>query len=102
MIDLRFDFKGEIWLWSAKDAWHFITLPREQADEIKFFAKSRNGFGSLKVSVRIGDSQWKTSIFPDSTSGSFVLPIKKDIRKAENIDAGDQVHCHLELMVDPF
>ena len=102
MIDLRFDFKGEIWLWSAKDAWHFVILPREQADEIKFFAKSRNGFGSLKVSVRIGDSQWKTSIFPDSTSGSFVLPIKKDIRKAENIDAGDQVHCHLELMVDPF
>ena len=102
MIDLRFDFEAEIWLWSAKEAWHFVTLPQDQAEEIKFFAKNRNGFGSIKVNVTLGNSQWKTSIFPDSKSGSFVLPIKKDIRKTENIGVGDTITLSIDLMVDPF
>ena len=102
MIDLRFDFEAEIWLWSAKEAWHFVTLPQDQAEEIKFFAKNRNGFGSIKVNVSLGYSQWKTSIFPDSKAGSFVLPIKKDIRKAEGIGVGDTITLSIDLMVDPF
>ena len=102
MIDLEFDFDAEIWLWPAKDAWHFVTLPKDQANEIKFFAKNRNGFGSLKVNVTVGFCQWKTSIFPDSKSGSFVLPIKKDVRKAEQIGVGDHVKVHLDLAVEPF
>jgi hypothetical protein len=102
MIDLSYDFDADLWLWPSKDAWHFITLPVEHAEEIRFFAKTRNGFGSLRVTVRIGASAWKTSIFPDSGSGSFVLPIKKEIRKAEGLAAGDRARVHLELAIEPF
>jgi len=102
MIDLSYDFEAELWLWSAKDAWHFITLPVEHADEIRFFAKTRNGFGSLRVTVRIGTSTWKTSIFPDSKSGSFVLPVKKDIRKVEGLGVEDTARVHLDLAIEPF
>jgi len=102
MIDLSYDFEAELWLWSAKDAWHFITLPVEHADEIRFFAKTRNGFGSLRVTVRIGTSTWKTSIFLYSKSGSFVLPVKKDIRKAEGLGVGDTARVHLDLAIEPF
>lgn len=102
MIDLSYKFDAEIWLWSAKDAWHFITLPQEQADEIKFFAKQRNGFGSIKVNVCVGGSRWKTSIFPDSTSGSFILPLKKDIRKAEQIGVGDRISVQIDLLLEAF
>ncbi|MEK9860644.1 MAG: DUF1905 domain-containing protein [Alphaproteobacteria bacterium] len=54
------------------------------------------------MTVRIGASAWKTSIFPDSGSGSFVLPIKKEIRKAEGLAAGDRARVHLELAIEPF
>jgi hypothetical protein len=47
-------------------------------------------------------SAWKTSIFPDSGSGSFVLPIKKEIRNAEGLAAGDRARVHLELAIEPF
>ena len=77
MIDLSYDFDADLWLWPAKDAWHFITLPVEHAEEIRFFAKTRNGFGSLRVTVRIGASAWKTSIFPDSRTGKFCLAQQK-------------------------
>jgi hypothetical protein len=75
-----------------------LSMPRRSG----FFAKTRNGFGSLRVTVRIGASAWKTSIFPDSGSGSFVLPIKKEIRKAEGLAAGDRARVHLELAIEPF
>ena len=101
MIDLTYDFKAEIWLWPAKTAWHFITLPKEHADEIKFFAKNRNGFGSLRVTATIGQCEWKTSIFPDSQSGSFVLPLKKEIRIKENLIVGDKASVKLDLSLDP-
>jgi len=38
MIDLSFSFSGECWLWiGGKASWHFITLPQDKSEEIKFF-----------------------------------------------------------------
>ena len=103
MIDLSYTFEVEIWLWHTDGAtsWHFVTLPPEAADEIRFFARNRRGFGSLKVDVTIGRSHWATSIFPDKKSGSFVLPLKKAVRVAESITAGDTVSISLHVRYDP-
>jgi hypothetical protein len=38
----------------------------------------------LRVQVTVGGSKWTTSIFPDSVRGSYVLPIKRAVRKAED------------------
>lgn len=37
----------------------------------------------------MGTSTWSTSVFPDKASGSFVLPVKKAVRKPQGIDVGD-------------
>ncbi|HEY4473963.1 MAG TPA: DUF1905 domain-containing protein [Candidatus Paceibacterota bacterium] len=34
---------------------------------------------------RAATTVWNTSIFPDKKSGSYLLPLKAKIRKAENI-----------------
>jgi hypothetical protein len=47
------------------------------------------GWGSLPVEVTIGKTTWKTSIFPDSKSGTFILPIKAVVRKKEEVYEGD-------------
>jgi Domain of unknown function (DUF1905) len=71
-------------------AWYFLTLPLDAADEIRA-TNERRGFGSVRVHAAIGDSQWDTSVFPDARTGSFVLPVKAAVRRAEGIDDGGLV-----------
>jgi hypothetical protein len=86
----EFSFKSKLWLWQAeKGSWHFISLPRQESDQIKFLNNyARVGFGSVKVAARIGDTEWSTSIFPDSKTGCFILPVKKEVREKEGLKAG--------------
>ena len=56
----------------------------------------RRGFGSVKVTARIGGSEWQTSLFPQKSGGWF-LPIKKPVRQAEALAWGDLVEVELEL-----
>lgn len=54
------------------------------------------GFGSLKVTATIGDSTWRTSVFPSREDG-WMLPIKAAVRKAEGIGEGDEIDLVLEV-----
>ncbi len=78
---MHFTFTTPLWLYAGKGAWHFVTLPKDAADEIRFFNSLAKGFTPLKVTATIGKTTWKTAIFPDSKSGSFVLVVKADVRK---------------------
>lgn len=84
-------FKAKLWVWPGNQAWHFITLPRKESAIIKSKIKVRRGFGSVKVQVQIGSTKWETSIFPDSKSGTYILPVKVKVRRDEGIDVGDTV-----------
>jgi Domain of unknown function (DUF1905) len=90
-------FISKLWMYQGKGAWHFLTLPKDVADEIRFFNPSAKGFTPLKVTATIGDTTWKTAIFPDSKSGSFALVVKVDVRKAQKIKAGDIVTVTVSL-----
>ena len=91
MHDLTFTFTTKLWMYNGKGAWHFLTLPKEAADEIRFFNRSAKGFTPIRVEACIGDTKWKTAIFPDSKSGSFVLVVKADVRRSEKLQAGNDV-----------
>ena len=54
------------------------------------------GFGSLKVSVMIGATTFKTSVFPSKETG-WLLPIKASVRKAEGLTEGEAVELALEF-----
>ena len=92
-------FTAELWEHDpgAPGSWHFITLPVEVADEIEVESGPREGFGSVRVEVRVGRSTWETSLFPDAKAGSFVLPVKKQVLMAEGIEAGDSCDVTLRL-----
>jgi hypothetical protein len=94
-------FDAELWTWDARraDTWTFVSLPAEASEEIRDLAGGqRRGFGSLRVRVTIGGSAWTTSIFPDSARGSYVLPVKRAVRNAEDLDAGDITAVTVELV----
>lgn len=95
------DFDAELWQWDARrgDSWVFVSLPAEASTEIRDLTEgTRRGFGSLRVRVTIGDSTWLTSIFPDSGQGCYVLPVKRAVRKAEELDVGDIAEVSLQLI----
>jgi hypothetical protein len=95
------EFEAELWMWDARpdNTWTFVTLPAEASQDIReLFDGPRRGFGALRVRVTVGGSSWNTSIFPDSASGCYVLPVKRAIRKAENLDIGDVAATKVELI----
>jgi hypothetical protein len=94
-------FDAELWPWDARraDSWTFVSLPADASEEIRDLAGgSRRGFGSLRARVTVGGSTWLTSIFPGSGGGSYVLPIKRPVRKAEALDVGDTASVTVELI----
>jgi Domain of unknown function (DUF1905) len=104
LIDLSFTFTSECWLWhGTATAWHFITLPKDKSEEIKFFDENmhekRRGWGAVRVLVTIGKTTWETSIFPSSELKAYILPIKADVRKKEKFSAGDTVTVKLKINV---
>jgi len=103
MIDINFTFIGKCWLWQGKGTWHFITLPQDKSEEIKFFSDNhfgkRRGWGSVRVSVNIGGTVWDTSIFPSGSLDAYILPIKAEVRKKQKIAAGDDVEVALQISI---
>src|SRR3989344_3786402 len=93
----NFSFQANMWLYpGASAAWHFITVPKKQSEEIKKqFGKVRRGWGSVRVRVTIGKTSWDTSIFPDSKIGAYILPVKAEVRNKERISAGSKVKVKL-------
>lgn len=98
MAKNRFRMRSEVWLYPGIAGWHFISLPKKQSQEIKkSFGAVARGWGSLPVLVTVGKSEWKTSIFPDKKSGTYLLPLKSGIRKKERINAKDIVTFSIEI-----
>ena len=94
---LETNFDATVVKYQGKTAWYFATLPVDTSSWIKSMQSVRHGFGSVRVKVQIGQSQWQTSIFPDNKANAYVLPIKAAIRKLENIDDGSQVTIDLQF-----
>ena len=94
------EFDGEIFRWDARAdaAWYFTSVPPALSEEIREIPRPYRGFGSVRVRARIGGSEWTTSIFPSSDSGSYVLPLKKAVRVAERLDDGGPVTVQLEVL----
>lgn len=102
----RITITTPLWRWqsaTAPAAWFFLTIAGEAADCIRLAAISgqwldgRRGFGSARVEAQIGDSLWKTSVFPHRESGGWLLPVKAAIRKAEGLVEDEAVTVTVSL-----
>ena len=94
----EFKMKAKVWLYPGMAGWHFITLPKKESDLIKeMFGSLQLGWGSLPVKATIGQTSWKTSIFRDKKAEAYLLPLKTEVRKKENISPGDIVDFIIEI-----
>ena len=91
-----FHFRGYLWAHTSTSpgSWHFVTIPGDIIGE----AGQRNAFGSIRVEARIGATTWRTSLFPDKTRGSLLLPVKRQVRSIEDISDGSPCDVALSIV----
>ena len=96
----QFKIKARVWLYPGKTAWHFISVPKQISKEIESgFSDRKRGWGSLPIIVKVGNSTWATSIFPDKKTGMYLLPLKSEIRQKENISADQTLNILFEIKI---
>lgn len=94
-------FTAPLRKWEARvEEIFLVSLPQDLSDHIRDLTAGgpRRGFGSVKVSVLVGTSRWRTSIFPGKDDAPYVLPIKKAVYVREGIEPDDPVTVHLDVL----
>ena len=88
-----------------RGTYHLVTIKGDAAEAIATHAVmqrlefgTQRGFGSVKVTARIGETEWKTSVFPQSAKSEWILLVSKKVMRAENLAEGDPVALELDLL----
>lgn len=96
---MRFEFEGMVFRWESNPAFFLVSLPKNVSSEIREISEGlTNGFGSLKVEAQVGSVTWRTSVFPESKTGLFDIPLKAEVRKKNNLVDGSPVSVSIELL----
>ncbi len=97
------EVRGPVWLWQgsdgapAKGSWYFLTIDGETAQAIRAAATNAAAWGSIYVEATIGNTTWRTSLFPSKQACGWLLPLKAAVRKAEKIVESSEVEARLTL-----
>ena len=89
---IKFEFASVPWQYRPPGGWHFISLPHDLAEEIRnHFKSEEEGWGRLKATAQIGKTEWTTAIWFDTKINTYLLPLKAEIRRKENITLDKKV-----------
>lgn len=86
---MKYEFSAKVYQYSSSvemSGWTFVSLPKEISIEIRDnFKFLEEGWGRMKITAKVGNSQWQTAICFDTKQDTYLLPLKAIIRKKENI-----------------
>jgi hypothetical protein len=95
---MRLEFSGVLRYWRGPAPHHFVTVPEEHCAALKSVAGLVTyGWGMIPVRVKVGTTEWKTSLFPKD--GRYLVPIKARVQHAEHLAEGDNVTLQLDVQV---
>ncbi len=93
---IKYAFKAKPWQHASPGGWYFVSLPKALAKEIREALKSEEeGWGRLKAIAKIGNTEWKTAIWFDTKVNTYLLPLKAEIRKKEQV----KIENELEVVI---
>ena len=93
---LEMEFTGELYTWRGPSPYHFIAVPEELCVALRAVSPFASyGWGVIPVSVRIGETDFQTSLVP--REGAYLVPIKDAVRRAEDLADGDTVVVELSV-----
>ncbi|OMH34216.1 DUF1905 domain-containing protein [Tersicoccus sp. Bi-70] len=89
-------FDAEVWHWRGPAPFHFVSLPPAVAEQVRDLAADVTyGWGMIPARARIGATTWSTAMY--AKDGTYALPVKDAVRRAESIDLGDTVTVLLDV-----
>ena len=92
------EFSGEVWFWRGPAPHHFVSVPDELCGGIEDASSLVTyGWGMVPVTARLGASTWTTSLWPKN--GGYIVPLRLDVRRREQVDLGDTVTLGLTIDV---
>ena len=85
-MKIPYRFTSKVWQYKGAGGWHFISLPKQLSAEIReTFQREEEAWGRLTATAQIGNSEWSTAIWFDTKLNTYLLPLKSEIRKKENL-----------------
>ena len=95
MDKAKYEFIAKPYQYSSSEemcGWTFVSLPKDLSKEIREdFKYLEEGWGRMKVTAKLGSSEWQTAIWFDTKQDTYLLPLKAKIRKQENVTLGENV-----------
>ena len=86
---IKYEFSAKVYHYSTSadmTGWTIVSLPKEISIEIRDnFKQLEQGWGRMKITAKIGNSEWQTAIWFDTKQDTYLLPLKAEIRKKENV-----------------
>ena len=92
----NYNFTTALAQWQTdQGVWHYFSVAPDVGEALdgtalmhRLETGQRSGFGSVKLTARIGSTEWRTSAFPFKDAGWSIL-VSAKVRKAERLVAGD-------------
>ncbi len=92
---LKYEFSAKTYMYSASEkdsGWMFVSLPKEMSVEIREnFKWLEEGWGRMKATAVIGETEWQTAIWFDTKQDTYMLPLKAAVRKKEKVTLDEEV-----------
>ena len=89
-------FTAPVIAWRGPSPFHFIVVPREHADELRWAAKQVSyGWGMVPAEVRIGAITFATALF--ARDDSYYIPLRDKVRREAGLAVGDAVPVDLKV-----
>ncbi|MEV6298200.1 DUF1905 domain-containing protein [Actinoplanes sp. NPDC051861] len=86
---MKWVFEGEIFEWRGPAPYYFVAMSEVDSAELKEEARSLIYWGQVPVRVVIGETEFRTALFPKD--GRYLVPLKDAVRAAEDLSEGDVV-----------
>ena len=95
---MELGFTAPVIEWRGPAPYYFVAVPDDEAAAIEAVSAGITyGWGMIPADVTIGQTTWYTALWP--RRGSYVVPLKDRIRRAEGIELDDVVGVRLSLDV---
>ena len=95
LVVVELDFEGVLVEWRGPAPFHFVPLPEDEAGLVDEVKAQIAYWGVVPVSARIGGTTFTTALFP--REGTYFLPVKDAVRRAEGLHLAAPVTVWLRL-----
>ena len=87
----QYSVAGKLCMFTGPAAWSYVPVPDSKVPKVR-----PGGWGSIPVTVTVGKTTWRTSIFA-AKGKKYFIPIKRSVCKKESLVVGKNLKAKYSL-----